>query len=147
MWLAYDLVAGDPAPDGYASCFDADDGSYRVVELPLLRYTVPDPNETDRRRATVPEGDRDFGPERTPPDDPIDDWPVFLGSVTRRRQDDRTPTRSTLTAGRMPAWWARKSGRPPVVPRSKWARSNRTTRSDSPSGSRTCKCHAWLSWL
>ena len=57
---------------------------------PLLRYTVPDPDETDRRRpATVPEGDRDFGPERTPPDNPIDDWPVFLGSVTRRRQGEQ----------------------------------------------------------
>lgn len=87
VWLAYNLVAAGAAPEGYASCREGDDTSYRVVEQPLLRYTVPDPDETDRRHpGTVPDGDRDFGPTRTPPDDPIDDWPVFLGSVTRRRE-------------------------------------------------------------
>ncbi|GCE44098.1 hypothetical protein Rhow_008396 [Rhodococcus wratislaviensis] len=90
VWLAYNLVAGDPAPEGYASCAPGEETSYRLVEHPLLRYTVPDPDETDRRRpATVSEGDRDFGPERTPPDDPIHDWPVFLGSVTRHSQDGK----------------------------------------------------------
>jgi len=90
VWLAYNLAAADPAPQGYASCTDGDDTTYRLVEQPLIRYTDPDPDETDRRRpATVPDGDRDFGPERTPPDDPIHDWPVFLGSVTRRSQDGR----------------------------------------------------------
>jgi len=90
VWLAYNLAATDPAPQGYASCTDGADTTYRLVEQPLIRYTDPDPDETDRRRpATVPDGDRDFGPERTPPDDPIHDWPVFLGSVTRRSQDGR----------------------------------------------------------
>jgi hypothetical protein len=91
VWLAYALTAGAPAPSGYAPCTDKEDASYRLVEQPVLRYTVPDPDETDRRRPpTVPEGDRDFGPQRTPPDDPIADWPVFLGTVTRSRQGAQT---------------------------------------------------------
>lgn len=91
VWLAYGLVAGDPAPPGYAPCAGTSETSYRLLEQPVVRYTVPDPDETDRRRPpTVPEGDRDFGPERTPPDDPIADWPVFLGTVTRTGQGAQT---------------------------------------------------------
>src|SRR3954454_7202647 len=83
VWLAYQLLAAEPAPAGYASCTDKDT-SYRLVEQPVLRYTAFDPDEVDRRRpGTVPVGDRDFPPARTAPDDPINDWPVFLATVTR----------------------------------------------------------------
>ncbi len=88
VWLAYNLVSTDEAPEGYASCVTGIDTSYRQVELPIVRYTVPDPDETDRRApATVPDGDVGFGPARRPPDSPIDDWPVYLGSVTRTVED------------------------------------------------------------
>lgn len=81
--IAYRLVTAEPAPDGYASCTD-DDTSYRIVEQPVLRYTVPDPDHPNPREpATVPEGDRGFGPARTPPDDPLADWPVHLATIVR----------------------------------------------------------------
>jgi hypothetical protein len=81
--IAFRLVSADPAPEGYASCTD-DDTSYRLVEQPVLRYTVPDPDHSDPRRpATVPEGDLGFGPARTPPDDPLADWPVYLATIAR----------------------------------------------------------------
>jgi hypothetical protein len=83
VWISYQLVPAERAPTGYASCTE-DDTTYRVVEQPVLRYTVPDLDRPDRRKpATVPEGDVNFGPDRTPPDDPIEDWPVFLATVTR----------------------------------------------------------------
>ena len=54
--------------------------------------TVPDPAFPDRRRPqTVPEGDWDFDPERLPPDDPQQDWPVFLGRIERRRPSPTQP--------------------------------------------------------
>jgi hypothetical protein len=88
VWLAYQLASSHEAPAGYASCATDTDTSYRQLEAPILRYTVPDPDETDRRApATVPDGDVGFGPARTPPDSPTDDWPVYLGTVIRAVED------------------------------------------------------------
>jgi hypothetical protein len=84
VWLAYDLVPLDESSDGNTFCAPATDTSSREIELPRVRYTVADLDETDRRRpASVPPGDVGFGPDRTAPDSPIDDWPVFLGTVAR----------------------------------------------------------------
>ena len=88
VWLAYDLKRAADAPEGYATCSD-DDTVYRVSETPVVRFATPDFDETDRRSpATVPDGDSPFPPQRTPPDDPIADWPVYLGSVTDRTADE-----------------------------------------------------------
>src|SRR5436305_8968867 len=55
------------------------------METPLQIATRADPNpDADRRRPDrVPKGDLSFPPHRTPPDDPEQAWPVFLGQVTR----------------------------------------------------------------
>lgn len=83
VWLVYTLERAEGAPEGYATCATGDT-AYRVRESPRLRYAAPDPEDTDRRSPrTVPAADRDFGPHRTPPDDPIEDWPLFLGQVRR----------------------------------------------------------------
>lgn len=81
--LAYQFAPAGPAPEGYVSC-TTEDTSYRVIEQPVLRYSLPDPAHPDRRRpATVPEADQHFAPFRAAPDDPVDDWPVFLATVLR----------------------------------------------------------------
>jgi hypothetical protein len=83
VWLVYDRVGSDRVPKGYAGCGDdADPPFYRWQERPLIRLDVPDPAFTDRRRPkSVPEGDWTFAPSRALPDDPEQDWPVFLGQV------------------------------------------------------------------
>lgn len=100
VWIAYDLLGTEPAPPGYASCSDGAETTYRLSERPVLRYTVPDLDHPDPRRpATVPTGDHEFGPARTPPDDPTHDWPVYLGTVTRAREGG-TDTYTIDTDGR-----------------------------------------------
>ncbi len=88
VWLEYDRIGTDPAPPGYCSCREQGDASpYRWQERPLIRLTVPDPAVTDPRLPeSVPEGDHNFDPSRLPPDDPQQDWPVFLGRIERSRQ-------------------------------------------------------------
>jgi hypothetical protein len=85
VWLLYDRLASDQAPQGYAGCGNGVDASfYRWQERPQIRLDVPDPAFLDRRQPeSVPEGDLTFSPHRTPPDDPVQDWPVFLGQVHR----------------------------------------------------------------
>jgi hypothetical protein len=81
VWLVYDRVGS--APQGYAGCGDDGDAPfYRWQERPLIRLDVPDPAFPNRRQPeSVPQGDLDFDPSRTPPDDPQEDWPVFLGQI------------------------------------------------------------------
>ncbi len=83
VWLVYDRLGSDRAPRGYAGCGNGDGVPfYRWQERPLVRLDVPDPAFPDRRQPeSVPEGDLSFDPSRTPPDDPQDDWPVFLGQI------------------------------------------------------------------
>jgi hypothetical protein len=85
VWLGYERTGGDPAPDGYAGCDEDDDVPfYRWQERPRLFLEAPDPDFPDRRAPeTVPAGDLGFDASRPPPDDPSQDWPVFLGQVTR----------------------------------------------------------------
>jgi hypothetical protein len=91
VWLLYDRVASDQAPQGYAGCGNGvDTAFYRWQERPQRRLDVPDPAFPNRRQPeSVPVGDLTFPPERTPPDDPVQDWPVFLGQV---RRDQTNPT-------------------------------------------------------
>lgn len=82
VWIAYDRVAGEPPEPGYAGCGASDD-FYRWIERPRLIVRPFDPYADPRKPGTVPEADWFFDPSRTPPDDPDQDWPVFLGTVRR----------------------------------------------------------------
>jgi hypothetical protein len=93
VWLVYDRVGTDQAPEGYGGCGDGDDASfYRWQERPLVRLDVPDPAfPNPRQPESVPVGDLDFGPSRTPPDDPEADWPVYLGQILRDPENPEQP--------------------------------------------------------
>jgi hypothetical protein len=95
VWIVYDRFGSDRAPEGYAGCDRSAAAAdfYREQERPRIVTDVPDPDAFDPRAPeTVPEADRDFGPHRTPPDAVTDDWPVFLGRVTRDAADPSNPT-------------------------------------------------------
>lgn len=95
VWLAYDLIETDAAPSGYAGCGqDAATFTYRVLEQPWIRLSAspPDPGAANRRMPQdVPDGDVAFDPIRTPPDDPEQDFPVFLGRIFRQRARPTQP--------------------------------------------------------
>ncbi len=93
VWLEYDLVGTELPASGYTDCgADSSQSPYRLVEKPLLRLAVPDPARTNRREPKgVPIGDLAFKPSRVPPDDPLLDWPVFLGQVERTKPKPDKP--------------------------------------------------------
>ena len=93
VWLVYDRVKGDPAPEGYAGCGEEGERPrYRAYERPLVRVDIAETPPADRRAPPgVPEGDRPFAPHRTPPDDPHTEWPVFLGQIERNRSEPGQP--------------------------------------------------------
>jgi hypothetical protein len=93
VWIEYERLGSDTRSQRMRGC-DADDGLsfYRWQEQPRIRLTRPDPNAPDRRKpGTVPDGDQDFAPFRAPPDDPRQDWPVFLGQIMREQQQPNQP--------------------------------------------------------
>jgi hypothetical protein len=100
--LVYDRRVGDAAPAGYGGCDQAGDGPfYRWIEAPRIEVEPGDPDPADRRHPpAVPPADQGFSPSRTPPDDPLREWPVFLGRVTRDRSDPSRPTYAVDLAGR-----------------------------------------------
>lgn len=91
VWLVYGR-RGDGAEGSH----------YRWQEQPLIRLETPDPAFSNRRQPeAVPDGDLDFDPSRNPPDDPQEDWPVFLGQIQRQRLNPNEPyTYSTNPADR-----------------------------------------------
>jgi hypothetical protein len=93
VWLAYSRLSPDAAPPGWAGCGPPGAGAfYRWHEMPVIRLERPNASYPDRRRPqAVPDGDLSFSPARTPPDDPREDWPVFLGQITRDRTDPAKP--------------------------------------------------------
>jgi hypothetical protein len=81
--LVYNLHDSDPAPPGYGDCGEEAQDYYRARERPDVSLAPTEGEDADRRNpAEVAEGDRDFGPHRTPYDDPRRLWPVFLGTIT-----------------------------------------------------------------
>jgi hypothetical protein len=92
VWLLYNRVGSDAAPSGFAGCNgNGAAANYRWQETAQLLLTVPDPDFPDPRKPeSVPDGDLDFSPARTPPDDPQNDWPVFLGRVTKSPKNEFT---------------------------------------------------------
>jgi hypothetical protein len=95
VWLIYDRVGSDQAPQGYGGCEpNGAGGLYRWQELARPRMDKIDPNYPDMRKPKgVPEGDWVFDPSRTPPDDPEHQWPVFVGQITRERPDPTQPSK------------------------------------------------------
>ncbi|MCG8353894.1 MAG: hypothetical protein MI924_39520 [Chloroflexales bacterium] len=91
VWLIYERISGDPAQAGYVGCGSNGAGSeYRWQELARPRLDTIDPNFPDMRRPkSVPDGDWNFDPSRTPPDDPKREWPVFLGQIRREPNPDQ----------------------------------------------------------
>lgn len=89
VWLLYDRTGSDRSTRGYVDC--GEEGSfYRWQERPLVRFDVPDPAFPDPREPeSVPHGDLPFDPSRTPPDEVVQDWPVFLGRIRRDRSDPK----------------------------------------------------------
>lgn len=82
VWLMYHLSGSDQAPPGYSGCGEESRRFYRWQEIPRLRLTVPDPRFPNRREPKgVPDGDLKFDGTQSPPDDPAQAWPVFLGQV------------------------------------------------------------------
>jgi hypothetical protein len=102
VFLVYDRRGGDAVPAGYGGCDEDGDGPfYRWIEAPRVTVEAGDLDPADRRHPPgVPPADQDFGPSRTPPDDPLRQWPVFLGQVTRDRSDPSRPTYTVDLAGR-----------------------------------------------
>ena len=93
VWLLYERIGGTQAPPGYAGCGPNGAGLYRWQELARARMDTIDPNFPDMRKPkSVPEGDWEFDPSRVPPDDPLREWPVFLGQIARERPDLSQPT-------------------------------------------------------
>jgi hypothetical protein len=89
--LVYNLQDSDPVTPGNGACGDEARDYYRAREQPHLSLAPTEGQDADRRHpAEVAEGDRDFGPHRTPYDDPRRLWPVFLGTIT----SDLQPTPS-----------------------------------------------------
>jgi hypothetical protein len=81
-WLVYRRDAVD-APLTDAGCADADRGG-RWSEMPLVRLTAAAGGPAASRQPPgVPAGDIPFPPARMPPDDPTNEWPVFLGQIHR----------------------------------------------------------------
>jgi hypothetical protein len=98
--LVYNLLDSDPVPLGYGSCGDDTRRYYRRVERPDVSLERTQGEDADRRHpAEVAEGDQDFGPNRTPYDDPRRLWPVFLGTVT---SDLETPPSYTIDQANRP---------------------------------------------
>jgi len=83
VWLLYDRVTSGSVQRDICGA-DGTPLNNRWEETPKLLLEVPDPDPLNPRAPeSVPPGDIEFSPTRTPPDDPQQDWPVFLGRVTR----------------------------------------------------------------
>jgi hypothetical protein len=105
VWLVYALQESDPPQPGSSDCVpsEAQAGVSRNVsdsqtaafnrwqEQPVVRLTVPNPANPiePRQPVDVPAANWNFTPTRIPPDNPLDDWPVYLGRVERKQ--DKPP--------------------------------------------------------
>ncbi|GAA4547884.1 hypothetical protein [Amycolatopsis samaneae] len=80
VWLCYDRVGSDQAPDGYTAC-GTGTAYYRWQERPRVLLTEADGDPDPARPPGVPDGDLGFGPERTAPEEDHP-WPVFLARIS-----------------------------------------------------------------
>jgi len=90
VWLFYDLVEMNVPQRGNWDCGPG--RNLRKRERASLRITgaakVSTNNgaEASRTPPEVPGSDLPFPPFRTPPDDPAREWPVYLGTIRRRKK-------------------------------------------------------------
>ncbi len=88
VWLVYRRDAVD-APLAAGGC-DNTDQAGRWRETPLVRFTAAAGGPpASQQPPGVPQADVPFPPSRIPPDDPTQEWPVFLGQI-RRSLDQAT---------------------------------------------------------
>ena len=103
VWLQYGRQSSDEAPEGYFTVCDEEETTayYRWQEIPMLVIERPEPGYLNAREPdTVPAADLPFAAHRTPPDDPAQPWPVYLGRLTRDRSDPAEPVYKVEPAGR-----------------------------------------------
>lgn len=79
LWLVYDRIGSDQAPDGYSAC-GTGTGFYRWQEQPRVLLTEAGGDPDPLHPPGVPDGDLGFGPERTAPEEDRP-WPVFLARL------------------------------------------------------------------
>jgi hypothetical protein len=93
VWLVYDRIGADTAPEGYSGCGETSNVAfYRWQEQPRIYIDVPDPAFTDPRKPKgVPAGDLEFNASQVPPDDPQEYWPVFLGQIIQDLSNSAQP--------------------------------------------------------
>lgn len=89
VWLIYERVGAEKAQKGYVDCGSKDNTPHiRSQEYAVIHLKKPNLANSNRRAPeSVPVQDNDFKPYRHPPDNPMDDWPVFLGQIIRERTD------------------------------------------------------------
>lgn len=83
VWIEYDRVGTEQRPEVGGSCGPGAAGEpdyYRWQERPRLRVVEATDPPDPRNPPEVPPAERDFGPERTPPEEEHH-WPVYLGRV------------------------------------------------------------------
>ncbi len=97
VYIVYGRVESDPPGKGYIGCLpDGVTGTgpfYRTQERTIVRIEIGRLDTSNRRSQPkdVPETDWEFSATRTPPDDPVQDWPVFLGQIRRNLADPKQP--------------------------------------------------------
>ena len=101
--LVYNRQTGNDGPTAYDECdVDMENGNppsfYRWREMPTIRISAFDPTETNwREPKIVPETHHDFPPHHTPPDESMQQWPVFLGRMVSDPDDKEEPLKVDLT--------------------------------------------------
>ncbi len=123
VWLLYSRTASDPAPNGYAAdCREqeAKHAFYRWLEQPQILLTAGRPGLKPRAEPLEVSAEHlAFDPSRTPPDEVSEDWPVYLGRVTRDRSD---PSKTTYVIGTGQRPYAGLVGAEVISPRDRRAR-------------------------
>jgi hypothetical protein len=90
VWLFYDLVEANVPQRGAWDCGpgrntrNRERASLRLTRAPVVSKSVG--ARASRTPDAVPYEDLPFPPSRTPPDDPAREWPVYLGTIRRRKK-------------------------------------------------------------
>jgi hypothetical protein len=92
VWAVYNQTPATDGPSGAVCRTDTPEAFYRLEEQAIIEALPPNLTYPNRRQPPgVPAGDVNFDPSRTPPDDPLDRWPVYLGMAQRGRPGPNKP--------------------------------------------------------
>ncbi|MAU12339.1 MAG: hypothetical protein CL607_21125 [Anaerolineaceae bacterium] len=87
IYLRYTRAKGDAVQsDGELCEVEGEERFYRWLEDPEIRYVIPDPFNERPQYRFIP--GLPFPPSETPPDDPIQDWMVYIGRINRNAADE-----------------------------------------------------------